>query len=70
LERTAPWIERVGIDYVRARMEDVEVREALHQRFLLSQKFEQIDPWAERASGAVDNHEFAPLASLVPLAAE
>ncbi|PWC52383.1 nitrite reductase large subunit NirB [Azospirillum sp. TSO22-1] len=70
LERTAPWIERVGIDYVRARMEDVEVREALHQRFLYSQKFEQIDPWAERASGAVDNHEFAPLASLVPLAAE
>ncbi|WP_448187378.1 nitrite reductase large subunit NirB [Azospirillum sp. sgz301742] len=70
LERTAPWIERVGIDYVRARMADIEVREALHQRFLASQRFEQIDPWAERASGAVDNHEFAPLASLISLAAE
>jgi len=68
LERTANWIERVGIDYVRARLADSEDREAAHQRFLASQRFEQIDPWAERASSAVDAHEFAPLATLPTLA--
>ncbi|MDX3900368.1 MAG: nitrite reductase large subunit NirB [Sphingobium sp.] len=53
LERTAPWIERVGIDYVRARIvEDETGREALRARFLYSQSFSQDDPWAERAAGA------------------
>ena len=36
LERTAPWIERVGVDYVRQRIVEDEVgREALTARFLL-----------------------------------
>ncbi|WP_456309626.1 nitrite reductase large subunit NirB [Siccirubricoccus soli] len=53
LERTAPWVERVGIDYVRRRVvEDVEGRRALHERFLHAQRFAQQDPWAERAAGA------------------
>ncbi|PXA98678.1 nitrite reductase large subunit [Nostoc sp. 3335mG] len=52
LERTAPWIERVGIDYVKARIvEDDEGRDALAERFLYSQSFSQDDPWAERAAG-------------------
>jgi len=65
LERTAPWVERVTMDYVRARIVlDPEHRELPHHRFLLSQKYEQIDPWAERAAHGVDAHEFAPLARI------
>jgi nitrite reductase (NADH) large subunit len=61
LERTAPWVARVGIDYVKKRLvEDESGRKALHARFLYSQSFAQDDPWAERADGA-DAHEFAPL---------
>jgi nitrite reductase (NADH) large subunit len=52
LERTAPWIERVGIAHARARVvEDAESRRALHARFLHAQGFAQQDPWAERAAG-------------------
>jgi nitrite reductase (NADH) large subunit len=61
LERTAPWIARVGMDYVKSRLvEDEQGRAELHKRFLYSQTFVQIDPWTERALG-VDAHEFAPL---------
>jgi nitrite reductase (NADH) large subunit len=61
LERTAPWVERVGLAYVKGRVVEDEVgRKALAQRFLHSQTFAQIDPWAERAKG-VDKHEFVPL---------
>ncbi|MEI8393247.1 MAG: nitrite reductase large subunit NirB [Rhodospirillaceae bacterium] len=65
LERTAPWIERVGLDYVHARIVlDPEHRELLFHRFKLSQKYEQVDPWAERAAYGVDAHDFAPLARI------
>ncbi|WHO38596.1 nitrite reductase large subunit NirB [Sphingobium sp. AP49] len=53
LERTAPWIVRVGVDYVRDRIvADDAGREALRARFLYAQSFSQDDPWAERAAGA------------------
>lgn len=59
LDRTAPWIERVGLTYVKQRIvEDAEGRKVLAERFLASQKHSQIDPWAERASQGVDQHEF------------
>ena len=61
LERTAPWVERVGIAYVKKRVVDDEVgRKALYKRFLESQKLAQVDPWKERAAGT-DAHEFTPL---------
>ncbi|MBN8905628.1 MAG: NAD(P)/FAD-dependent oxidoreductase, partial [Rhodospirillales bacterium] len=63
LERTAPWIERVGIDSVRTRLADAAQRAALHARFLQSQRHAQHDPWAERVAGA-EAHEFRPLASV------
>ncbi len=65
LERTAPWIERVGIDYVKSRIvEDDAGREALRARFLYAQSFSQDDPWAERAAGdRADLHQpLAPIA--------
>ena len=68
LERTAPWIERVGLDYLKARIvEDEEGREALTARFLYSQSFSQDDPWAERAAGA-HREQHAHLGELRPAA--
>jgi nitrite reductase (NADH) large subunit len=52
LDRTAPWVERVGMDYIKGRIVEDEVgREALRARFLFSQSFMQDDPWAKRAAG-------------------
>ncbi|MEJ7925412.1 nitrite reductase large subunit NirB [Sphingobium sp. AN641] len=68
LERTAPWIERVGMDYLKARLlEDAEGRDALATRFWFSQSFSQDDPWAERAQGA-ESELHQPLAQVRPLA--
>ena len=61
LERTAPWVERVGLNYVKQRILEDEVgRKALHKRFLVSQKIAQDDPWKARAEGE-SAHEFTPL---------
>lgn len=61
LERTAHWIERVGLAYVKGRIvEDAASRKALHQRFLESQQSAQVDPWAERAQG-LEREQFQPL---------
>ncbi len=65
LDRTAPWIERVGLTYIKQRLiEDGESRKQLAERFLLSQKYAQVDPWRARAEGK-DAHEFAPMIEIV-----
>jgi nitrite reductase (NADH) large subunit len=65
LERTAPWIERVGLDYVKGRIvQDAAGRKALEERFLYSQQFFQRDPWAERARGETPPAEFRALATV------
>jgi len=64
LERIYKWARRVGTESIRAAViEDTEKRRALYERFVYSQKFAQIDPWAERVAGK-DAHEFAPMAEL------
>lgn len=61
LERIYKWAKRVGIDTVRKQvLDDLDRRKALRERFELSQKFAQTDPWAERVAGK-DAHEFRPL---------
>ncbi len=61
LERTAPWIERVGFSYIKdIIVGDEEARKALHERFKFSQSFAQVDPWKARVDGA-EAHEFVPL---------
>lgn len=61
LERTAPWLERVGLTYVKQRIvEDAAGRQQLAARFLESQKSMQDDPWTARAEGA-EKHEFVSL---------
>jgi nitrite reductase (NADH) large subunit len=70
LERTAPWIERVGLDHIKARIVEDEVgREALTARFLFSQTFCQDDPWAARAEGQ-DREQHAHLGEFRPFALE
>ncbi|MDJ0890375.1 MAG: nitrite reductase large subunit NirB [Gammaproteobacteria bacterium] len=61
LERTAPWVERVGLNHVKQRiLDDPQGRQALYQRFKYSQQFSQSDPWKARADGA-EAREYAPL---------
>jgi nitrite reductase (NADH) large subunit len=56
LERTAPWIERVGLDYVKDRIvNDAVGRKSLERRFLYAQQFFQDDPWADCARGETPN---------------
>ena len=48
----APWIERVGLDHVKAGLfDDPDAVRKLAGRFRYSQQFMQDDPWAERAAG-------------------
>jgi nitrite reductase (NADH) large subunit len=69
LDRTAPWVERVGLDYIKGRIvEDGASREALRGRFLYSQSFMQDDPWAKRAAGE-DYKLHQHLAEIRPLVA-
>jgi nitrite reductase (NADH) large subunit len=64
LERIYKWAKRVGLETIRQQtLDDKERRRALYDRFVLSQKFAQHDPWAERAQGK-DAHEFRPMADL------
>ena len=52
LERTAPWVERVGLDYVKSALfDDPDAVRKLAARFRLSQQYMQDDPWAKRAAG-------------------
>ncbi len=61
LERTAPWVERVGFSYIQdVIVNNEKERKALAARFAISQKTAQIDPWKKRADGE-HKHEFTPL---------
>ena len=62
LERTAPWIERVGLSYVKQKIVEDEVgRKALHQRFLESQEVFQFDPWAQEAEDVEKRKAYIPI---------
>jgi nitrite reductase (NADH) large subunit len=70
LERTAPWIERVGLAHIQARLlDDPDERAAMAKRFRHSQTFMQDDPWAARADGA-DREQHAPMARFTPVREE
>ncbi|CAM4151699.1 Assimilatory nitrite reductase (NAD(P)H) large subunit [Novosphingobium lubricantis] len=70
LERTAPWIERVGLDHVKAGLfDEPDSVRRLAARFHHSQQFCQDDPWARRAAGEdADLHQH--LAQVRPLQME
>ena len=68
LDRIFKWVEKAGLDKVRAAiMDDHEGRRALVERFGKSQRAVRKDPWAERAAGR-ELHEFMPLATLTSIA--
>ena len=70
LERTAPWVERKGLEWVKAQLlTDPTAVKQLARRFHHSQSFSQDDPWAARAAGERrDLH--AHLATVRPLTPE
>jgi nitrite reductase (NADH) large subunit len=60
LERIYKWMARVGLDNIRSQISDLDNRKKLYDRFVLSQKLAQIDPWQQRVEGK-DAHEFKAL---------
>jgi nitrite reductase (NADH) large subunit len=67
LERIYKWMDRVGLAWIKAQVENPDQRRALYDRFAYSQRFFRIDPWAERVAGR-DAHEFNPLSRRLELA--
>jgi len=64
LERMYKWADRTGVDVIRAAVvDDADRRRSLFERFVISQRKAQVDPWAERVEGH-DAHEFTPMANL------
>ncbi len=64
MERTAPWIERVGFSYVQdIVVENAEKRKELAERFKISQEENetQIDPWKMRSTDGRDTAQYIPL---------
>jgi nitrite reductase (NADH) large subunit len=52
---------RIGLETLKAQIADNKhEREALYARFLASQEYAQVDPWAKRAEG-FDAAEFRAL---------
>jgi len=67
LERIYKWLKRVGMDSIKAAIvDDLAKRQHYFERFVYSQQFAQIDPWAQRASKGVAAHEFKPMAEIAP----
>jgi nitrite reductase (NADH) large subunit len=66
LERIQKWMDRVGLETIRAEIEDPSMRRALYDRFTFSQRFSRIDPWAERVAGR-HSEEFNPLSRRLEL---
>jgi len=69
LDRPYKWLKKVGLDWVKGRVLDPEIRAGLIERFDLSQSVYQKDPWAERATPEAARR-FHPLATLMQEAAE
>ncbi|MEM6354306.1 MAG: nitrite reductase large subunit NirB [Pseudomonadota bacterium] len=70
LDRPYKWLAKVGLDWVREQVvDDLENRRALVERFDLSQRIFQKDPWAERANPETEK-TFRPIADLTLEAAE
>ena len=63
-ERTAGFVERVGVRYIRERVhKDVAGRNLLFARFMRAQRREQVDPWAGSAPDQAWEH-FVPISRL------
>ncbi|MBF0125785.1 MAG: NAD(P)/FAD-dependent oxidoreductase [Magnetococcales bacterium] len=64
LERTAPWVERVGLEWIHERLvQDDNHRRRLYAAFTEAHAHLP-DPWEQRAHHGVAATEFAPMAIL------
>jgi len=68
LDRPYKWIAKVGLDWVKERIDDPDTRRSLVERFDLSQSIYQKDPWAEHAKERAASYQ--PLSSFKMEAAE
>ncbi len=68
LDRAYKWVAKVGLDWVRERIEDPAERARLIDAFELSQSIYRKDPWAEHAQTRAAT--YAPLADLTLEAAQ
>ncbi|WP_406870038.1 nitrite reductase large subunit NirB [Thioclava sp. 'Guangxiensis'] len=70
LERIYKWANRLGYDHIQdVLVNDPEQRRAYYDRFVYSQQFAQIDPWAEFVAGKGAS-EIEPMAEIKLEAAE
>ena len=52
VQSTAPWLERKGLEWIKAALfDDPATIARLAAKFRYSQQFMQDDPWAKRAAG-------------------
>ena len=68
LDRPYKWVAKVGLSWVKERINDPAERQRLIDAFELSQSIYRKDPWAEHA--ATKARSYAPLADLTLEAAE
>ncbi len=67
LDRPYKWVAKVGLDWVKETLADAAAREALVERFEVSQSVYRTDPWAAEVA---KSERYAPLANLMLEAAE
>ncbi|SFR39502.1 nitrite reductase large subunit NirB [Litoreibacter janthinus] len=67
LDRIYKWMAKVGLDWIKEQVADLENRAALVARFELSQSIYRKDPWAQHVAKA---ETYRPLADLTLEAAE
>ncbi len=64
LERTAPWVERVGIRWLQQQLvEQPDYRQQLCAEFIQAHQCLD-DPWSTRAQGKLGTQDFLPLTSI------
>ncbi|WP_341368692.1 nitrite reductase large subunit NirB [Yoonia sp. BS5-3] len=68
LDRIYKWLAKVGMDWVKDQIEDLDNRQALVDRFELSQSVYRHDPWARHVDEQAETYQ--PLANLSMEAAE
>ncbi len=68
LDRIYKWMAKVGLEWIKEQIGNPQTRQALVDRFELSQSIYRKDPWAEHAADKAESYQ--PLANLALEAAE
>ncbi len=68
LDRIYKWMGKVGLEWIKEQIGNLQTRQALVDRFELSQSIYRKDPWAEHAADKSESYQ--PLANLALEAAE